>query len=504
MRAAGGLPLLWAIVLVASCGLAGRSLPAVHAQPPEPWTDPQMLSSGLLDGSGQPLWSAFPALVADPWGGVQAFWTMLPRQQDASQDGTLFWSHWDGSTWSPPIDVQYAQRRPMWLPMAALDETGRLHLAWMVGAQGSVWYSSALVGQAGSARAWSTPQQISDLISTGFGLATDSLGQAHIVFCTGGEDDRCYYSTSSDGNAWTSAAAIYNPCDDCSARVAVDGRGRIHTVFGSQSTGGKALHYSRSDDAGRTWLPAQEFDRVDDRFDENYGPSWGTVVTLGQDQVHVIWDGAPAGQRWHRWSSDGGNTWSEPQQISADHRGLTLPVAAAFDSAGTLHLVSMGWRDTTGLPSGAFHLTWQNGRWSQPQLIGSRSDWDAEYCALAITGGNRLVAAWTDKQGPKESYQVWASTLKVDAPSIPPIAYTPAATLTPTGQPRGAAPTASSTPGSEGATPPAFPATALSSAGLGAQPAQSAWVPIVLGALPPLILVLLILIVRRNRQRQGG
>ncbi len=509
------------LVLVLAVGGSVWRPATAQAQPSEPWSDPQMLSVGLLDESGQPLRSVCPVLVADPWGGVHAFWTMLPRQQAAGQDGILFYSQWDGSTWSPPIDILYARHLPMWLPRAALDEAGRVHVAWQVGVQGPVWYSSSMVGQAGSAKAWSASLEVSDLASTGFGLAADSLGQAHIVFCTGEEEDRCYYSFSSDGYEWTSGTAIYNPCDNCTARVAVDGRGRIHTVFGSQSTSGKVLYYSRSDDGGRTWLPAVEFDRVDARFAEDYGPALGTVVTLGLDQVHVIWDGAPAGQRWHRWSTDGGQTWSQAQEISPDQRGLTLPVAAAFDSAGALHVVSMGWRDTPGTPRGAFHLVWQNGRWSEPQLIGSRTDWDVEYAALAISRGNVLVAAWTEKLDAKETLQIWTSNLKVDAPAVAASASPPA--INPTPSPgmetrpttveveASALPETPGEPRTEGVArsgdrpqPSTPPVTPLSAVGLGAHTAQAGWVPFLLGVLPPLILVVLILIVRANRQRRGG
>lgn len=502
----------WALLCaaLAGCLLLGLQAVPTYAQEPEPWTLPVQLSLGLVDASGQPLSSAFPTLVADPWGGVHAFWPESPRQQDTSQDGILMYSRWDGSAWSPPVDILYSKGRPMRLPIAALDSAGRVHLVWTVGAQGPVWYSSAPVSQAGSALAWDTPQQVSDLSATGFGLAADATGRSHVVFCTGDEDDRCYYSSSSDGQTWTAVVAILNPCDDCVARVAIDGRGRIHAALGSQSTGGQAMYYARSLDGGQTWLPALEFDRVDGRFGENYGPTYGTVVTLGADQVHFIWDGAPAGQRWYRWSSDGGETWSQPQQISPDHRGLTLPVAAAFDSAGTLHLVSMGWRDLPGRPSGAFHLFWQNGKWSLPQLIGPRSDWDAEYSALAITGGNRLVAAWTDKLGPKESFQIWASSLKVDAPTRPPqpepTPLAPVAVASP-GAEQAAARTSSATSAEGGTEQDAVdtaaapsPTAALAVAGPGIKAAQPPWWPLMAGVLPVVLVLLLFLIVRMSRQ----
>ncbi len=459
------------------------------------------MSSGLLDETGQPLSSGFPVLATDPWGIVHAFWPQLPRQDD-SQNGIMYYSRWDGSSWSEPIDVLFMKGRPMRSPSVVADETGRIHLAWTAGAQGPVWYSSAPAFQAGSAQAWSDPVQVSELNARGFGLAVDSAGRCHVAFCTGG-DQRCYYSASSEEGVWTSAVSLYAPCQYCVARVAMDGHGRIHTVFGSQSTGGQEMYYARSEDGGQTWL-AEELDHVDDRFGENYGPSWGTVIASGEAQVHVVWFGAPAGQRWHRWSNDGGKTWSAAEQISPDHRGLTLPVAAAFDSAGALHLVSMGWRDTAGRPSGAFHFVWQRGSWSEPQLIGSRSDWDAEYSALTIKGGNLLVAAWTDKQGPKGSFQIWASTLKADAPAVEPLPLTTSALPTPTAlqSARMSGPRrrrrASRCCRAHSSCHGSICGRAWSS-----DLTQSGWLPDLLGVLPPLVLLILVLFVRMSRQRAG-
>jgi hypothetical protein len=496
---------IWMLALVAGCATVGRMTPLVYAQPPEPWSIPEDLSSGLLDGVGQPLSSGFPVLVTDQLGLVHAFWPQLPRQND-SQAGIMYYSRWDGNSWSIPLDILYSKAMPMRSPSAVVDVTGRIHLAWTVGTPGPIWYSSAPAAEAGSARAWSTPEQATDLSAWGFGLAVDSRGKCHIVFCTGSVDDRCYYSASADGKIWTSAASLYAGCDDCAARAAIDGRERIHVVFGSQSTGGRAMYYMRSEDGGQTWLAAQQLDQVDDRFAENYGPSWGTVITSGQGQVHVIWFGAPAGQRWHRWSDDGGVTWSPAQQISPDQRGLTMPVAPAFDSAGTLHLISMGWRDATGRPSGAFHLTWQNGRWSQPQLMGSRSDWDAEYAAATVARGNRLVAAWTDKKGPKGTFQIYASTLRLDAPEIVPSPVTPDAGATAPAD-EGAQAEPSRTPGVQapaGSETPAPPVTALSAAGLGEHTVKSGSLPYLLAVLPPFVLLVLVLLVRASRRRRGG
>ncbi len=492
-----------AIALLAFCLLAEGGPGLVKAQPPEPWTTPSQLSSGLLDETGQPMSHCFPALVADPWGNAHAFWTRLRREDEASFDGLIFYSQWTAGAWSLPTDVVLVPKTVIWRPQAAIDRVGRINLVWTAGYGGAVWYSSAPAAEAGSARAWSEPLQISELGAVGVGLAVDQAGRRHVVYCSGDEDDRCYHTASEDSSAWNSPSLIHAGCPDCDARVAVDARGRIHAVVGSQATKGTVMYYSRSEDGGLTWADAIVLDKSSDRFSVDYGPAWGTVVTQGKDQVHVIWFGAPSGHRWHRWSSDGGVTWSQAEQISADQRGLTLPVATAFDSAGVLHVISMGWREADGLVSGAFHLTWQDGRWSEPKLIGPRSDWDAEYAAVTVAAGNRLVAAWTDKKGPKETYQIWATTLTVDAPAVEPAAplsVTPASPE-PLLQPEGARPTGATVIGDAGQpdTSPQGIAVSAPEPGSG----QREWLTYLLGVLPPMALLALVLFVRAARQRQG-
>lgn len=163
----------------------------------------------------------------------------------------------------------------------------------------------------------------------------------------------------------------------------------------------------------------------------------------------------------------------------------------------------MGWREADGLWSGAFHLTWQDGRWSEPKLIGPRSDWDAEYAAVTVAAGNRLVAAWTDKKGPKETYQIWATTLTVDAPAVEPAAPLSVAPASPEPllQPEGVQPTGATVMGGAGQPDASPQAIEVSPPEPGS--GQREWLTYLLGVLPPMALLALVLFVRAVRQGQG-
>ena len=57
------------------------------------------------------------------------------------------------------------------------------------------------------------------------------------------------------------------------------------------------------------------------------------------------------------------------------------------------------------------------------------------------SGGTTSVATWTDKLGPGGTFQIWASTLQVEAPALEPVtAPVPTLTDTPLAQAQGTQP----------------------------------------------------------------
>lgn len=187
--------------------------------------------------------------------------------------------------------------------------------------------------------------------------------------------------------------------------------------------------YARSDDRGTTWSPAQVIDRFDSgAYFEGYGPEYIDIEARG-DAVHLIWDGAPTVERHHIWSSDGGKTWSEPLLLFPEIKdvGRAGWNDMAFDSAGTLHAVSLG---------KPLHASWSGGLWSASGDA-SRADEAAvpggEWVAMTVRLGNQLHVLWLDKF--KEPFAVWHASGIVNAPEAPAVeqkAVAPAAAETST------------------------------------------------------------------------
>jgi hypothetical protein len=481
--------------------LVGTWMPLVHAQEEEPWTHPVLLSQGTMGIPGISARASHPVLAADMWGRVHVFWSVA-FDEDATIGDTLFYSFWDGLAWSAPVDVLYTPGKPIWIPKVAVDAQGWLHVVWTDNTAGQVWYVRIPATEASSVQAWVEPIAVPAGLASGLSIGVDGAGTAHLAYCGTGEDQGVYHTSSPDGSSWSTSTYVGDTGNtasksiECRLGLAVDEIGRLHIVWGQSFVQVAPIYYSRSKDGGRSWLPPVEVDRVDERYWELYAPGRPNILTIGPGEIHLIWFGAPAGQRWHRWSADGGDTWSPAEQIHPGLRGFMEPPGVAVDSSGTLHLASSGWIDDG--PSGAFHTYWRDGHWSPLALISKPeggSGEGGEYTALVVTGGNTLHTVG-DLNG---FVGIWTSSLELDAPRVP-TGPPPTLEASPTAQ---LTPSASVVPlPTEGVAMPA------SEVGAAAIPSDSALVmqssserALVIAVLPTALLIGLVLFARLARGR---
>jgi hypothetical protein len=401
--------------------LMGKWMSIVHAQEEEPWTHPILLSQGTMGIPGVSARASHSVLAADMWGGVHAFWSVT-FEEDASIGDTLFYSFWDGLAWSAPVDVLYTPGEPIWIPKVAVDAQGWLHVVWTDNPAGQVWYIRVPATEASSVHAWARPIAVPAGLASGLSIGVDDAGTAHLVYCGAGAHQGVYHTSSPDGSSWSTSTYVGDTGNtaaesiECRLGLAVDARDRLHVVWGQSFVQVAPIYYSRSEDGGRNWLPPVEVDRKDERYWELYAPGRPNILAIGADEIHLVWFGAPGGQRWHQWSADGGDTWSPAEQIHPGFRGFMEPPGVASDSAGTLHLASSGWVDDG--PSGVFHTYWRDGHWSALALI-PRPEGQAgeggEYTPLVVTGGNTLHAV-----GDLNGFGgIWASSLALDVPGVP-------------------------------------------------------------------------------------
>ena len=237
------------------------------------------------------------------------------------------------------------------------------------------------------------------------------------------------------------------------------------------------LGYMRSTDGGTTWGDAQDLGTSTSAP----GIEGAAAYTFGDDEVHLTWHG-PA--RLHKWSLDGGETWSRPVTIVNKGAAFGGANALAKDSAGVLHSV-------TAEAGGVFHAIFNGSSWNPYDIIDSRYN-DPHEQRIVVCRGNEVHITYADRKG---TTRVWHSESLVDGPHIDsqPI---PAAVIAPRRTPAGSTASQAASEPAPRSAPASLPGSALL-----AGPMSTPGAPIAAGVVPVVALlgvVALFVAVRRR------
>lgn len=465
---------MWAIAL-SSVSLVGS---AMAQTPGGGWSPPVPIArtEGQL---------ALSTLVSDGAGRLHLFYTDRPSE---NLPGAINYMRWDDSGWSRPLDVivDPGTADPNG-PRVAIDSQQNVHVIWG-GASHSLRYASAPLAEAGSARAWSTPETLVQSLPASHDIIATSDGALHVAYSSSSEQNTVSMITSTDlGQTWGAPATIAEIATSVNAsdvRLAMDGAGRFHAVWteyqlpsGWPPTG---VYYSRSTDGGVTWSAARQV--------APEGHAQIGVTTVGNDAVHLVWRSTIGGDgTFHQVSLDGGDTWAAPDR-NDDSGGLSGLPSFAVDTAGTLHY----------LIGPVFYANWAAGSVSPYQDVATEpvrtqaTKSNGEQGILAITSGNRLHVIFE-----LDFTSAWYTSKLLDVPPAP----------TPASQPS-FPPTASAEPAASTAQPaativqePPRPTTEPLIDG-SQQSSGSTTLSFVAGVLPAVILVVIVVGVRLGRRNR--
>ncbi len=376
--------------------------PICAQSPSSNWSEPIDITGGSDDGR-----DISGILVCDPWQNTHLLWGKQ------SQDGAVIYYRNDvAGRWSTPIDV-IAVPDPTAIGLSAVvSPDAVLHLTWQNRNMGAdTYYSRVLLASAGNVRSWAEPRL---LVAGGAGmLALSPDGSLHLFYGVSENDGLTvvlYRMWSSDGGlTWSGPAQVVvrqaPVASTLSASARFDAAGRAHigvTVRSVEYGVYSEVGYVRSADGARTWEP---YVTVQKSTPLNSNFARITPYAFGDDEIHLTWH-APG--RMHEWSSDGGVTWSQPQEI--------MPLGAAFggdnqlvqDSLGVIHVV-------TGVGGGVYSAAWNGSGWSSPERIEARH-MDPHGWSITACGGNMLQVVYDDQHG--DNATVWYSMRVLDTPPI--------------------------------------------------------------------------------------
>lgn len=440
-------------------------------------------------------------VVTDATGTVHVFWAYgAPDAEEEGWGQAIYYARRQDGTWSKPVDVLISPGgRTARMHSVAEDTSGYLHVVWSGGS--ALFYSRAHSSDAGMAAGWSAPEALAaNVLVLEPSVAVGPDNSLSAVWTQGGTG--LVFSRSLDGGqSWSTPKVIFEAALSTEMarwpNVAVDELGHVHVVLTHELSTDKNdpnphvnspmyLYYLRSDDSGESWsepfliTPEPDFGQIN-------------VATFGKNSVHLVWNGR-AGRRgrYHRWSLDGGLTWSDTVEIispesSAGVGGLTGNPALVVDSTGVLHLV------TTSSPDN-FYVRWRDGVWSAPALISPGLDGKGvtgmgggslEQPSIALSEGNRLHVVFHDG-----FERIWYTEATIDAPYQPPIAL---ATAAPEVEPSATA----------SISPTSLPTTVTPELARTPQPrAQSPMSPLLAGLIPAALLVSAAVLLSGLRRRR--
>ena len=477
------------LLLLFSAFLSPLKAAAQQGQPLSPlsydWTTPVRIFESQQNPSE-------PVLVADQTGVLHLFWS--PFTTDG--DNSIYYARWDGEIWSNPVDIIAGEQ--IHSPTVAIDPQGIIHMVYTDPT--NVYYTQAEVAQAGSARAWSIP----DPVENGQGHAhilRDPQGTLYIAF-PGLSTSGPMMITSGDGGvSWSAPLQISPPLSGEAgtdySRLALGEDGTLHYTWTElqypQGWPPLGIFYSHSDDGGYSWSKPEQM--------AGNGYNQPNIIAGARNTVHLAWNGAAGtGGRYHRWSQDGGNSWSGVASVIPPPSGGSEGIPQlAIDSSGVLHLV-------TTYGQRVWYSSFQNRTWSEPvyiptgdesampplgQEIDPATVRHIENPAMALSLGNQLHLAFWEERPTRKMLSFWYTSKRSTADAVPPLPY-------PT-QPAAATPALTATPAPT-ASPDEDLSAQLAAPGQGA--IMGTGLPIILGIAPVALLLVLIFGIKYSRARK--
>src|SRR6266566_1302469 len=179
-----------------------------------------------------------------------------------------------------------------------------------------------------------------------------------------------------------------NPGTSYYAQIAVDSTGGINIVWLDNTPGYYAVFFSRSTDGGATFSTPQNLSN------DPAGSSAPQIAVDSSGNINVVWQDNPPGnyQIFFTRSSDGGATFSAPMNISNDPRGAGSPYMAV-DSGGNINVAWVS--SPTVVPYIiSFSRSSDGGAtFSTPIAVSSRPSYRPQ---VAVDSAGNINVAWTE------------------------------------------------------------------------------------------------------------
>jgi len=394
-------------------------MPAGGDTAPSPhWTAPTVIVSANSE------WTR-PTIVADAHGRLHVLWADRKAPDKTAKGDGLYHMVWDGQRWSAPTRVADTRTFCLVYQTATIGSDDQIYVVWS--GQSALYLSRAPAATAHDPAAWLPPRLVvqQSMIDQSR-IVRSPDGRLHVVYARLASDDgpagNVFSVSSADGGStWSTPVQVgripvQQQAVSSVPRLVVDGDGALHAAWdepAAPSWVSRRILYSRSDDGGQTWTEPMQMSSLDEG-DHNTSPS---LAITDPHSVHLIWGCVGPPTRCYRVSTDGGRQWSASQRIAPDFVSMAGWDALVVDARSTLHLVAQ-----LRMPYGMYHTFKPvDGAWQRPALFVGEKDFEDGHFVSAVAVGTDVHAVW--QKGPNVGDVVYAHmTLAPEAALTPPAA----------------------------------------------------------------------------------
>jgi len=342
-------------------------------------------------------------------GNVHVVWGESSQENDSNSPDTVYYRRLIDGTWSDSYDILAVGNGDGAVPHAlTVDRHNRLVLLWSQNNQLNI--SLADVTDARSAQAWITVSLESNASIHGADLALDQSGKYYVAYVRNAEEIITLHADDTGENWSVPVVVALNTQTDFAfglVSTAVDAAGRIFvswTRHAEETNWAPAgVWFSRSIDEGQSWPMVEEV-----APGLGYGAS--ELFVDADDKLHLVWIGnLMAGGRYHRWSSDGGENWSDSITISLAS-GYAGPPTMLQDNGAKIHLICAG--IGLGRQDSIWYSALDDRGWNSALVISGDLP-DSQGPSAAISLGHVIHAVWIEY----DSADIWYSSYDTGAPA---------------------------------------------------------------------------------------
>jgi len=386
-----------------------------------------------------------PTIVTGPNGYLHAAWMELTPGDDfwtGTQTPGIFYSFWNGDTWSNPYKVS---ENTGWtgFPAIAITSDYNVHIFWEDDSENDQQAYGRILYRFYNGSSWSSPISIAPSLdlpgawSWNPQVVRDSLDNLHVLlnYTPPNDDSAQVYYVKGRGSSWSTPIrlALKEKRENIQHySIAVDSNNNPHVALWELGEGSadsvRGIHYLYFN--GTSWQPSSQL------TPPGGNEAYPKIIIDKQNNIHIIWilewcdSNYLKNKVYYVKKAAGGETWSLPILITemATHSTWLLPITGlTFDSSNNIYV---GWGERVGwgeepekdMSKGirVSYKRWNSATqsWESPVFMRYAYDLDTPFLYKDIWDNQHLT--WSEENENTHVWEFWYSAVPVNIQTYKP------------------------------------------------------------------------------------